>query len=215
MKTILITGFDPFGGEPINPAWEAVKTMDGYTDGDYKVVTQMVPTIRYKSVDTVKAAAEQCQPDFILCVGQAGGRPNITVERVAINQDDARIPDNEGAQPIDRTIFAEGPAAYFATLPIKAMVQNMKAAGIPAAVSNTAGTFVCNHIMYGALHFAATQQPSLKAGFVHIPYVPMQTVDKPTMPSMSVADIVTGLTILIETGINVDQDVKVTGGAVC
>ncbi len=215
MKTILITGFDPFGGEPINPAWEAVKTMDGYTDGDYKVVTQMVPTIRYKSVDTVKAAAEECQPDFILCVGQAGGRPNITVERVAINQDDARIPDNEGAQPIDRTIFAEGPAAYFATLPIKAMVQNMKAAGIPAAVSNTAGTFVCNHIMYGALHFAATQQPSLKAGFVHIPYVPMQTVDKPTMPSMSVADIVTGLTILIETGINVDQDVKVTGGAVC
>ena len=91
----------------------------------------------------------------------------------------------------------------------------MKAAGIPAAVSHTAGTFVCNHIMYGALHFAATQQPSLKAGFVHIPYVPMQTVDKPTMPSMSVADIVTGLTILIETGINVDQDVKVTGGAVC
>lgn len=152
---------------------------------------------------------------MVICVGQAGGRPNITVERVAINQDDARIPDNEGAQPIDRTIFAEGPAAYFATLPIKAMVQNMKAAGIPAAVSNTAGTFVCNHIMYGALHFAATQQPSLKAGFVHIPYVPMQTVDKPTMPSMSVADIVTGLTILIETGINVDQDVKVTGGAVC
>ena len=112
MKTILITGFDPFGGEPINPAWEAVKTMDGYTDGDYKVVTQMVPTVRYKSVDTVKAAAEQCEPDFILCVGQAGGRPDITVERVAINCDDFRIPDNGGNQPEDEPVVADGPSAY-------------------------------------------------------------------------------------------------------
>ena len=180
-----------------------------------QIIKKEIPTVFDKSIEVLYQTLKEEQPDMVICVGQAGGRPNITVERVAINQDDARIPDNEGAQPIDRTIFAEGPAAYFATLPIKAMVQNMKAAGIPAAVSNTAGTFVCNHIMYGALHFAATQQPSLKAGFVHIPYVPMQTVDKPTMPSMSVADIVTGLTILIETGINVDQDVKVTGGAVC
>ena len=110
MKTILITGFDPFGGEPINPAWDAVKTMDGYTDGDYKVVTQMVPTVRYTSVDTVKAAAEQCKPDFILCVGQAGGRPDITVERVAINCDDFRIPDNAGNQPEDEPIVADGPS---------------------------------------------------------------------------------------------------------
>ena len=122
MKTILITGFDPFGGEPINPAWEAVKTMDGYTDGDYKVVTQMVPTVRYTSVDTVKAAAEQCKPDFILCVGQAGGRTDITVERVAINCDDFRIPDNAGNQPEDEPIVADGPSAYFATLPIKNIV---------------------------------------------------------------------------------------------
>ena len=155
------------------------------------------------------------QPDVVICVGQAGGRPNITVERIAINQDDARIPDNDGKQPIDRTIFEEGPAAYFSTLPIKAMVRDMKEAGIPASVSNTAGTFVCNHIMYGALHYAALHQPSLKAGFVHIPYLPMQTVDKPTMPSMSRDEIVKGLTTLIKTAIQVEEDVKETGGAVC
>ena len=214
MKKVLVTGFDPFGGEPVNPALTSVMQLPDEILG-VQIIKKEIPTVFDKSIEVLYQTLKEEQPDMVICVGQAGGRPNITVERVAINQDDARIPDNEGAQPIDRTIFAEGPAAYFATLPIKAMVQNMKAAGIPAAVSNTAGTFVCNHIMYGALHFAATQQPSLKAGFVHIPYVPMQTVDKPTMPSMSVADIVTGLTILIETGINVDQDVKVTGGAVC
>ena len=158
---------------------------------------------------------DQEQPDAVICVGQAGGRPNITVERVAINQDDARIPDNEGAQPIDRTIVEDGPAAYFSTLPIKAMVRDMKKALIPAAISNTAGTFVCNHIMYGALHYGATKQPNLKAGFVHIPYLPMQTVDKPTMPSMSQDEIVKGLTELIKTVVNVEEDVKETGGAVC
>ena len=173
MKTILITGFDPFGGEPINPAWEAVKTMDGYTDGDYKVVTQMVPTVRYTSVDTVKVAAEQCQPDFILCVGQAGGRPDITVERVAINCDDFRIPDNGDNQPEDEPVVADGPSAYFATLPIKNIVNALHQNGIPAKVSNTAGTFVCN----------------IKAGFMHIPYLPSQVVDKPNQPSMAVETV--------------------------
>ena len=141
MKTILITGFDPFGGESINPAWEAVKTMDGYTDGDYKVVTQMVPTVRYTSVKTAIEAADTCNPDFILCVGQAGGRPDITIERVAINCDDFRIPDNGGNQPTDEPVVADGPSAYFATLPIKDMVNALHQAGIPARVSNTAGTF--------------------------------------------------------------------------
>ena len=129
--------------------------MDGYTDGEYKVVTQMVPTIRYKSVDTVKAAAEQCKPDFILCVGQAGGRPDITVERVAINCDDFRIPDNGGNQPEDEPVVSDGPSAYFATLPIKNIVNALHQNGIPAKVSNTAGTFVCNHLMYGVCHYAA------------------------------------------------------------
>lgn len=188
MKTILITGFDPFGGESINPAWEAVKTMEGYTDGDYKVVTQMVPTVRYTSVKTAIEAADTCNPDFILCVGQAGGRPDITIERVAINCDDFRIPDNGGNQPTDEPVVADGPSAYFATLPIKDMVNALHQAGIPARVSNTAGTFVCNHIMYGVLHYAA-QKGNIKAGFMHIPYLPSQVVNKPDQPSMAVETV--------------------------
>ena len=192
MKTILITGFDPFGGESINPAWEAVKTMDGYTDGDYKVVTQMVPTIRYTSN---VGKWRIWMPDgsirmvhFILCVGQAGGRPDITIERVAINCDDFRIPDNGGNQPTDEPVVADGPSAYFATLPIKDMVNALHQAGIPAKVSNTAGTFVCNHIMYGVLHYAA-QKGNIRAGFMHIPYLPSQVVNKPDQPSMAVETV--------------------------
>ncbi|MEE0881486.1 MAG: pyroglutamyl-peptidase I, partial [Turicibacter sp.] len=153
MKKILITGFDPFGGEAINPATESVKQLPDEILG-VQIIKREIPTVFDRSIETLYGILKEEQPDAVICVGQAGGRPNITVERVAINQDDARIPDNEGAQPIDRTIFEEGPAAYFSTLPIKAMVQNMKEAQIPAAISNTAGTFVCNHIMYGALHYA-------------------------------------------------------------
>lgn len=211
---VLITGFDPFGGESINPALEAVKALPDTIAGA-EIIKLEIPTVFRKSLEKIEENIIKHSPDIVISIGQAGGRFGVTPERVAINIDDARIEDNEKNQPIDITIFEDGETAYFTNLPIKAMVKEMQDGGIPASVSNTAGTFVCNHIMYGALHFAATQQPSLKAGFVHIPYVPMQTVDKPTMPSMSVADIVTGLTILIETGINVDQDVKVTGGAVC
>ena len=162
--------------------------MDGYTDGDYKVVTQMVPTVRYTSVKTAIEAADTCNPDFILCVGQAGGRPDITIERVAINCDDFRIPDNGGNQPTDEPVVADGPSAYFATLPIKDMVNALHQAGIPARVSNTAGTFVCNHIMYGVLHYAA-QKGNVKAGFMHIPYLPSQVVNKPDQPSMAVETV--------------------------
>lgn len=211
---VLITGFDPFGGESVNPALEAVKALPDTIAGA-EIIKLEIPTVFRKSLEKIEENIIKHSPDIVISIGQAGGRFGVTPERVAINIDDARIEDNEKNQPIDITIFEDGETAYFTNLPIKAMVKEMQDGGIPASVSNTAGTFVCNHIMYGALHFAATQQPSLKAGFVHIPYVPMQTVDKPTMPSMSVADIVTGLTILIETGINVDQDVKVTGGAVC
>lgn len=214
MKKILVTGFDPFGGEAINPATESVKQLPDEILG-VQILKREIPTVFDRSIDVLYGILKEEQPDVVICVGQAGGRPNITVERIAINQDDARIPDNDGAQPIDRTIFEEGPAAYFSTLPIKAMVRDMKEAGIPAAVSNTAGTFVCNHIMYGALHYASLHQPSLKAGFVHIPYLPMQTVDKPTMPSMSRDEIVKGLETLIKTAIQVEEDVKETGGAVC
>ena len=192
---ILVTGFDPFGGESINPALEAIKQLPNEI-GRAKIITCEIPTVFGKSIDVLLAAIQNELPDAVLCIGQAGGRPNITIERVAINCDDARIKDNEGNQPIDRKIVEDGPAAYFATLPIKAMVEDMLAAGIPAAISNSAGTFVCNHLMYGVLHYAAQNRPNMKAGFIHIPYLPQQTTDK---PSMSLNNIVTGLECMIRT----------------
>lgn len=155
------------------------------------------------------------EPDAVLCIGQAGGRADLTPERVAINQDDARIPDNEGQQPIDRTIRPDGPPAYFSTLPIKAMVEAIRSAGIPASVSNTAGTFVCNHLMYQALNLAEKQFPKTKAGFLHIPYLPEQVVDKPGLPSMSLETIVKGIEAAITALVAYadKEDIKTVGGA--
>ena len=210
MKKILITGFDPFGGEPINPAQEAIKRLPANLCG-MEIITCQIPTVFNESIKTLTAAIEKEAPDAVLCVGQAGGRPNITVERVAINCDDASIKDNGGNQPIDAPVAPGGPAAYFSTLPIKAMVRDMLAAGIPAAESNSAGTFVCNHLMYGTLHHAATCRPYMKAGFVHIPYLPQQTVNS---PSMSVENVVAGLMCMVQTIGKVDEDVKLGGGAI-
>lgn len=212
MKKILVTSFDPFGGERVNPSQIAVADLPDEIDG-VEIIKAVIPTVFGKSVDILYDRLQQEQVDAVICIGQAGGRASITIERVAINVDDAPIGDNEANQPLDTPIFPDGPAAYFATLPIKAMVHNCNEVGILAAISNTAGTFVCNHLMYAACHYAAKNQPDLKAGFVHIPFVPEQTINKPTMPSMSKADIVAGLISLIKTVIHVDQDVKSTGGA--
>ena len=197
MKTILVTGFDPFGGEPINPAWEAVKELNGYESNGYTVVTKMIPTVRYDSVNTVREAIREYNPEAILLVGQAGGRPDITVERVAINVDDFRIPDNKGNQPKDEIIVEGGNPAYFATLPIKHMVSGLQHAGIPASISNTAGTFVCNHIFYGVAH--EVHDKGIRCGFVHIPYLPSQVVTKPGQPSMSKEVVIQGLQCMVDT----------------
>jgi len=212
MKKVLVTCFDPFGGATVNPSQMAVTELPNEISG-VKILKQVIPTVFNKSIDMLYEILKAESPDAVICVGQAGGRPNITVERIAINIDDSRIPDNDGEQPIDIPIFADGPSAYFATLPIKAMVKNCNDIGIPAAISNTAGTFVCNHLIYAACHYAASNQPGLKAGFVHIPFVPEQTTDKQAMPSMSCTDITTGLVSFIKTVVRVDQDVKVAGGA--
>ena len=143
---ILVTGFDPFGGEPTNPAIESVKRIDENIEGA-EIIKLEIPTVFHKAADVVEEKIKEVKPDVILAVGQAGGRYGITVERVAIDEDDARIEDNEGNQPIDVKIREDGAPAYFATLPIKAMVEEIKKENIPASVSNTAGTFVCNHIM--------------------------------------------------------------------
>ena len=188
---LLLTAFDPFGGETINPALEAVKLVSEQLD-TVTVIKLEIPTVFHKSLDILTEAIHTHQPDAVLCVGQAGGRPAITPERVAINIDDAGIPDNDGNQPIDQTIFADGAPAYFATLPIKAMVAHIREQGIPAKISNTAGTFVCNHLMYGLLYTLDKYYPQTKGGFVHVPFIPSQLNGRP-LPAMDLEDIVQGL----------------------
>ena len=191
---ILISGFEPFGGESINPSFEAVKLLPDSIHG-CEIVKLELPCVFYKSIDKLEHAVRTHKPDVVLCVGQAGGRFGITPERVAINMDDARIPDNAGNQPVDTPIFEGGESAYFATIPIKAMVEAMHKAGVPAAVSNTAGTYVCNHIMYGLLHKLATipEFGGIRGGFIHVPFTTAQVIDKPDKPSLSTEQISKGL----------------------
>lgn len=209
---ILVTGFDPFGGESINPAWEAVKNIPDTVE-DMEVIKVQIPTVFRKSIDTVLEAAKEHNPDVILCVGQAGGRYDMTVERVAINLDDARIKDNEGNQPIDLPVYEDGESAYFTSLPIKAMVEEMKKSGSPASVSNTAGTFVCNHIMYAVLYHIDKNSIAKKGGFIHVPYIPAQVVDKKNMPYMETFRITEALTAGIRAIKENDSDLKLVGGA--
>ena len=210
---ILVTGFDPFGGEPTNPAIESVKRIDDNIEGA-EIIKLEIPTVFYKAADVVEAKIKEINPDVVLSIGQAGGRYGITVERVAINEDDARIEDNEGNQPIDVAIREDGAPAYFSTLPIKAMVEEIKKENLPASVSNTAGTFVCNHIMYQDLYLAE-KYGNIKAGFIHVPFLTEQVVDKKDTASMSLEDIVRGLNAAIRAIVkyNDKEDLSVTGGA--
>ncbi|MDU4571334.1 pyroglutamyl-peptidase I [Finegoldia magna] len=208
---ILVSGFDPFGGEKINPAIEAVKLLSDEIKGN-EVIKIEIPTVIGKSVDKLKEKIAEVKPDVVISVGQAGGREDITVERVAINVDDCRIKDNEGNQPIDEKIAEDGPDAYLLTLPIKAIVENIKSANIPASVSNTAGTFICNHVAYGMAHLRATEYPNMRTGFIHIPFLPEQVLNKAHTASMSLDTIVKALEKAIEAVIDNDEDIKVTGG---
>lgn len=210
-KKVLLTGFDPFGGEQINPALEAVKRLNCKKTSNVKLVAYEIPTVFSKSIHHVISAIEKEQPDVVICIGQAGGRTQITPERIAINVDDARIPDNEQQQPIDEPIVHNGPAAYFSTLPIKKMVEAMRTAGIPAAVSNTAGTFVCNHLFYGLMHYLQFYSPQIRGGFIHIPYLPEQTLNS-SAPSLCLDHIVKGLEIAAITAANAEEDIKIIGG---
>ena len=211
---VLITEFDPFGGENINPALEAVKLLpDNISDAE--VIKIEIPTVFRKSLEKINEEIEKYNPDIVISIGQAGGRFDITPERVAINLDDARIADNEGKQPIDISIYEDGEPAYFSNLPIKAMVNEIKEGGLPASVSNTAGTFVCNHVMYHLLYLVDKKYPNMKAGFIHVPYIPAQVIDKPGKPSMSIADISKGLELAIKAAIENKNDINAVGGAIC
>lgn len=211
---ILVTGFDPFGGEKVNPAFEVIKKLNNNIGGA-EVVKLEAPTVFGKSIDVVTKAIDEIKPDFVLNIGQAGGRFAVTVERVGINEDDARIPDNENNQPIDIPIDTKGQNAYFATIPIKAIVQAIKEKQIPAEVSNTAGTFVCNHLMYGVLNYIAKNKLDIKAGFIHIPFLTEQVVDKTNVPCMSLDSMVKAIETAIEVIVSKREDLNVTGGRVC
>ena len=204
---VLLTAFDPFGGEPVNPAQEAVEAVSGRVAGA-EVVKVIVPTVFGKSVDTVYEAMKRERPDVTFCIGQAGGRVGLTPERVAINLNDARIKDNEGQQPTDTPIFPDGAPAYFTSLPAKAMVERIKAAGVPASVSYTAGTFVCNHLMYGVLYHIAKEFPGMRGGFMHVPYLHEQVLAKPNTPSLSKEDIVKGIEAAIAAIVESDENIS-------
>ena len=213
MKKLLLTAFTPFDGERINPALEAVKLVKDKI-GNLEIVKLEVPTVFGKSIETVREAIEREKPDFVLSIGQAGGRAEITPERVAINLDDARIPDNEGNQPIDEPIFSDGENAYFSTLPVKAMVEAIRKEGLPSSLSNTAGTYVCNHLMYGVLYYL-DKRPRMKAGFIHVPYIPEQVKDKKEMPALPLSDIVRGLEAAILAVEEHELDLKKAFGSEC
>ncbi|MEK3889380.1 pyroglutamyl-peptidase I [Bacillus sp. FSL K6-3431] len=210
-KKVLVTGFDPFGNDTVNPALEAVKQLDGIFIDEVEIVTQEVPTVFHDSINVMIKAIETHQPDVVICVGQAGGRTQVTPERIAINVDDARIPDNKKNQPIDEQIYEDGPAAYWTTLPVKLIVRHMKKAGVPAAVSNTAGTFVCNHLFYGLMHYIQKSAPHIRGGFIHIPYIPEQTLENGA-PSLSLDDIVKGLKTAAIVAAYEKEDIQEIGG---
>lgn len=211
---ILITAFDPFGGEEVNPALEAVKRMKDRIEGA-EIMKLEIPTVFRKSIDLVAEALEKENPDVVLSVGQAGGRSEVTPERVAINVDDARIPDNEGNQPIDTPIYEDGPAAYFSTLPVKAIVESIRQEGIPSSLSNTAGTFVCNHIMYGVLYQIEKKRKDIRAGFIHVPFIPEQVARRPApVPCMSMVDIAKALEAAVSAIVKYDKDIVAVGGKI-
>lgn len=200
---ILVTGFDPFGGETVNPSLEIVRLLPDRI-GQAELIKLEVPTSFQRSLPVIERAIRETDPDVILSVGQAGGRAAVSVERIGINLSDARIPDNDGFQPVDQPVAEDGPTAYFATVPVRRIVERLRRAGIPAVLSYSAGTFVCNHVLYGVCHLIASHYPHKKSGFIHIPYLPAQTVDKPEEPSMSqetaLAALKLALTVLSEEG---------------
>jgi pyroglutamyl-peptidase len=212
MKTVLLTGFDPFDGAAINPSWEAVRQLDGWVGDGFRVVARELPCVFGRSVEALCAFVDEVQPAVVIAVGQAGGRPEISIERVAINVDDARIVDNHGQQPVDLPIVDGGPAAYFTTLPIKAMAAAMREQGLKAGVSQTAGTFVCNHVFYALMHHLSGRQ--VKAGFIHVPFLPEQAAAWPEpTPAMALEEIVAGLRVAVEVALAVETDVALAGGA--
>ncbi|MCM2274330.1 MAG: pyroglutamyl-peptidase I [Candidatus Didemnitutus sp.] len=209
MKNVLLTGFEPFDGQALNPSEEIAREINEATIARHKVVGALLPCVFGAAIKELKHQIKLHDPVVVICLGQAGGRAAITPERVAINLDDARIPDNAGQQPIDKPIVKDGPAAYFSTLPVKAIVQSLRKHYIPAELSQTAGTFVCNHVFYGLMHELASHRPQVRGGFIHVPYLPEQTGDQPSLPFEAMTEAVR---LAIAAAIEYRRDIKAVGG---
>ncbi|VVJ22826.1 Pyrrolidone-carboxylate peptidase (EC [Amycolatopsis camponoti] len=210
MARVLMTGFAPFGGEPVNPSWQAVSLLGARRDD---IAAVELPCEFAASLPTLRRAVEEHRPSLVVCVGQAGGRPDVTPERVAVNLIDARIPDNAGARPVDVPVVPDGPAAYFTTLPVKACVAAIRAAGVPASVSHTAGTYVCNQVFYGLMHLLSAR-PDVRGGFVHVPFSPEQVAASgKAVPSLGVDRIADALEALVDTALRTTTDLAVSAGA--
>ena len=204
---VLVTGFEPFGGACVNPSMQAVLGLAAAPPPGIVLHTDILPVSHRRTPPALLAALARHRPDVVIATGQAGGRAEISVERIGINLDDFAIPDNDGAQPADQPVVAGGPAAYFSGLPVRAMAAALREAGIPAHVSNTAGTHLCNHTLYLLCHLAATEYPGLRCGFLHLPFLPEQVARHPGQPSMATATLVLALTAAIRA-IAADQAVR-------
>lgn len=215
MKNILVTGFEPFGGETLNPSGLAAQAFDGRVVSGCRVAGIVLPCVFGKSLAALRLEIRRRQPELVVCVGQGGGRRGISVERVAINLENASIPDNAGNQPVDHPVVRGGPVAYWSTLPIKAVVAALADAELPAAVSQSAGTFVCNHLFYGLMRTLARKR-TVRGGFIHVPYLPEQARRAGDgWPSLPLDKTVQGLAIAIETSLATRRDLDVVEGAIC
>ena len=196
LSRVLLTGFDAFGDESINPSWEAASALHGARIAGHRVITRQLPTSFARAPRVLRAALRELDPAAVICVGQAGGRAQISLERVAINVCDARIADNDGAWPREQPVIADGPDAYFSRLPLQACLSALHAAAIPAEISNSAGTYVCNQVMYVLLH-ALRARRAMHAGFVHIPFVPAQVLERRGTPSLALEHSVAALRVIV------------------
>lgn len=211
-ERILLTGFEPFGGDTVNPSWEVAQALHGGHVGGAQVVAVQLPCVFGRAHEVLAEALNRHRPQLVLCLGLAANRSALSVERVGINVDDARIPDNAGAQPVDQPAVPGAPAAYFATLPIKAMVAAMQAEGLPAEVSQTAGTFVCNHVLFGLMHLLRRRR-SVRGGFMHVPLFPAQAQGV-GQPGLALADQVRGVRTALDAARRHPTDIAHSGGAV-
>ena len=212
LPKVLVTGFAPFGGEAINPSREIAHALDGEIIAQHCFVGAELPTDVADSLAALDALLAKHRPALVLALGQAGGRSEISLERVAINLIDARIPDNAGAQPVDAPVVKNAPNAYFSTLPLKTMLLRLHAAGIPAALSHSAGTFVCNQVFFGLAHRLAAQYPRTRGGFVHVPYLPLQAARFANAPSMALETMIEAVRLGLETALTTRDDLHFAAG---